>query len=236
MKKGIIFDKSKKIFPIIVMAIGIVLALALFIMRLNLVAVVNVAYMCIVVALTILGILFFKKLYLWNFIGYGVSGLAIVLYYAIWGADAGFGAFSSGKAGWSSAANALFAGANDYNFFVRLGGNLLLILPCVLAILALFFVGKKQFAKKGVHFAVTSLLSLVLAGTTIFYVLTMNLRSQPNVDRLWEGHDDYLDGVDKAKEGSPNVLFILMDDMGWGDTSLNGAIYDTPNMDRIGEE
>ena len=109
MKKGIIFDKSKKIFPIIVMAIGIVLALALFIMRLNLVAVVNVAYMCIVVALTILGILFFKKLYLWNFIGYGVSGLAIVLYYAIWGADAGFGAFSSGKAGWSSAANALFA-------------------------------------------------------------------------------------------------------------------------------
>ena len=79
MKKGIIFDKSKKIFPIIVMAIGIVLALALFIMRLNLVAVVNVAYMCIVVALTILGILFFKKLYLWNFIGYGVSGLAIVL-------------------------------------------------------------------------------------------------------------------------------------------------------------
>ena len=51
MKKGIIFDKSKKIFPIIVMAIGIVLALALFIMRLNLVAVVNVAYMCIVVAL-----------------------------------------------------------------------------------------------------------------------------------------------------------------------------------------
>ena len=236
MKKGIIFDKSKKIFPIIVMAIGIVLALALFIMRLNLVAVVNVAYMCIVVALTILGILFFKKLYLWNFIGYGVSGLAIVLYYAIWGADAGFGAFSSGKAGWSSAANALFAGAKDYNFFVRLGGNLLLILPCIIAILALFFVGKKQFAKKGVHFAVTSLLSLVLAGTTIFYVLTMNLRSQPNVDRLWDGHDDYLDGVDKAKEGSPNVLFILMDDMGWGDTSLNGAIYDTPNMDRIGEE
>lgn len=236
MKKGIIFDKSKKIFPIIVMAIGIVLALALFIMRLNLVAVVNVAYMCIVVALTILGILFFKKLYLWNFIGYGVSGLAIVLYYAIWGADAGFGAFSSGKAGWSSAANALLAGAKDYNFFVRLGGNLLLILPCIIAILALFFVGKKQFAKKGVHFAVTSLLSLVLAGTTIFYVLTMNLRSHPNVDRLWDGHDDYLDGVDKAKEGSPNVLFILMDDMGWGDTSLNGAIYDTPNMDRIGEE
>ena len=48
--------------------------------------------------------------------------------------------------------------------------------------------------------------------------------------------DDYLDGVDKAKSGNPNVLFILMDDMGYADTSLNGAIYDTPNMDRIGEE
>ena len=46
MKKGIVFDKSKKVFPMIVMAIGIVLALALLIMRLNIVAVVNVAFMC----------------------------------------------------------------------------------------------------------------------------------------------------------------------------------------------
>ena len=35
-----------------------------------------------------------------------------------------------------------------------------------------------------------------------------------------------LDGVDKNTEGKPNVLVILMDDMGYGDTSLNGAIYD----------
>ena len=64
----------------------------------------------------------------------------------------------------------------------------------------------------------------------------MNLRSQPNVQRLWEGHDDYLSKVDKAATDNPNVLVILMDDMGYGDTSLNGAIYHTPNMDRIGEE
>lgn len=236
MNKGIIFDKSKKVFPMIVMGIGIALALALFILRLNMVAVINVAYMCIVVALTILGILIFKKLYVWHFISYIVNGLAIVLYYAIWGADAGFGAFSSGAAGWKSTEHALMAGASDYNFFVRLGGNLLLILPSVIALLALFFVGKKQFEKKKLHFAITSVLSIVLAGTTIFYVLTMNLRSQPNVDRLWEGHDDYLKGVDKAKSDSPNVLFILMDDLGYGDVSLNGAVYDTPNLDRIGEE
>ncbi|MBQ4571799.1 MAG: sulfatase-like hydrolase/transferase [Clostridia bacterium] len=236
MKKGIVYDKSKKVFPIIIMAIGIVLALALQIMQLNILAVINVAYMCIVVALTILGVLFFKKLYVWNFIGYAVSGLSIVLYYAIWGADAGFGAFSSGKAGWSSVENALFSGADNYNFFIRLGGNILIILPCIIALVALFLVGKKQFDKKGAHFAATTLLTLFLAGTTIFYVLTMNLRSQPNVDRLWEGHDDYLKKVDKNTESKPNVLFIMMDDLGWGDISLNGAIYDTPNIDSIGED
>jgi len=236
VKKGILFDKSRKVFPMIVAAIGLVLALALIIMRLNILAVVNVAYMCIVVALTMLGVFIFKKLYIWNFIGYGVSGLAIVLYYAIWGADAGFGAFTSGLAGWTSAENPLFSGANDYNFFVRLGGNLLIILPCIIAVIALALAGIKQWKKKGAQVIVTSLLSIFLAGTTVLYVLTMNLRSQPNVDRLWEGHDDYLNRIDKNTSGKPNVLFVMMDDLGWGDISLNGAIYDTPNIDSIGEE
>ncbi len=236
MKKGIVYDNSKKVFPIIVMAIGIVLALALHIMRLNLLAVVNVAYMCIVVALIILGVIFFKKLYLWNFIGYGISGLAVVLYYTFWGADAGCGAFSTGKAGWKSAYNTLFSGSDNGNFFIRLFGNILIILPCIIALIALFLIAKEKFDKKGVHFVITTVLSLFLAGTTIFYVLTMNLRSQPNVERLWEGHDDYLNKIDKNTDSKPNVLFIMMDDLGWGDISLNGAIYNTPNIDNIGEE
>ena len=236
MKKGIVYDNSKKAFPIIIMVIGFVLAIALQVMRLNLLAVVNVGYMCIVVALTMLGIFIFKKLYLWNFIGYLASAISIVMYYTIWGADAGFGAFSSGKAGWDSVKNALFSGADDYNVFVRLGGNVLLVLPCIIALVILFKVGKKQFKKKTTHVMVTSLLSLFLAGTTVFYVLTMNLRSQPNVDRLWEGHDDYLKKVDKNTQDKPNVLFIMMDDLGWGDISLNGAIYNTPNIDSIGED
>ena len=103
MKKGVLFDNSKKFFPIITMVLGIILGIALLVMQLNLVAVVNVAYMCIISVLIILGLLIFKKLYLWNFIGYAFSALSIVMYYAIWGADAGFGAFSSGKAGWTSA-------------------------------------------------------------------------------------------------------------------------------------
>lgn len=236
MKKGIVYDNSKKAFPIIIMITGIVLALTLHIMRLNILAVVNVGYMCIVSALIILGILICKKLYLGFFAGYGASGIGIALYYTFWGADAGFGAFSSGKAGWSSVENALFSGADNYNFLVRLGGNILLILPCIIALFALFFVGKKHFEKRGAHFVATSLLSILLAGTSVFYVLTMNLRSQPNVDRLWEGHDDYLNRIDKNTENKPNVLFIMMDDLGWGDISLNGAIYDTPNIDSIGED
>ena len=236
MKKGIVFDKSKKVFPMIVMAIGIVLALALLIMRLNIVAVVNVAFMCIVVALMMLGIFIFKKLYIWNFITYAINGLAIVLYFSIWGADAGFGAFMSGKAGWSTLENTLTAGNDSFNFFVRLGGNILIILPCILALLALYFVGKKQFEKKGAHVVITSIISLILAATSSFYVITMNLRATPNVDRLWEGHDDYLNKLDKNTENKPNVLFILMDDLGWADVSINGGDFATPNIDSIGEE
>ena len=234
MKKDIIFEKANKPFPMIIGIIGIVLAIALLVARINFLAVVNVGFMCIVAALTIIGAIFCKKVYKWFIVGYGASAIGIFLYFLIWGADAGFGAFSTGKTGWSSAENPLFAG--EGSFLTRLGGGLLLLLPCIIAVVLLVLVAKKNFKKVGAHKLLTSVLSLVLAGTTVLYVLTMNLRAEPNVERLWEGHDDYLDGVDKVKKGNPNVLFILMDDMGYADTSLNGAIYDTPNMDRIGEE
>lgn len=234
MKKGIVFDKNKKIFPIITAVVGIGLALTLLIMRLNFFAVVNVGYMCIVSALIILGVLFKKRLYLGNFIGYSASATGIFLYFLIWGVDAGFGAFSSGLAGWKTAEHPLLTG--EGSFFTRLLGNILLLVPCIIVLVLLYKVGKKNFKKKGLHFALTSIISVMLAGVTVFYVLTMNLRAKPNTERLWEGHDDYLKSINKVKKDNPNVLFILMDDMGYGDTSLNGAIFNTPNMDRIGEE
>lgn len=234
VKQGIIFDKNKKVLPLITAIIGVILGIALLALRLNIVAVVNVAYMCILSAIIFLGIVIKKKVYLFNIVGYAGSATGIFLYFLIFGADAGFGAFSSGKAGWSSAEHPLFTGAG--NFLTRLGGNILLLLPCIIAVVALVIISKKAFKKTTAHKVVTSIISIALAGTTVLYVLTMNLRSKPNTTRLWKGHDDYLDGVDKAKSSNPNVLFILMDDMGYGDTSLNGAIYDTPNMDRIGEE
>ena len=236
MKKGIEFDKSKKVFPIIIAVIGLVMMLAMWITRLNMTAVVSVAYCCIVSALILLSLLFKKRLYLWMVVGYVASLFGIVTYFIVFGADAGFGAFTSGLEGFSTTDHPWLTG--EGNFFTRLLGNLLLALPSVAALI-LTVVTVIYAKEKAVFQKVFSrILSFVLVLTTVAFVLTMNLRSKPNVERMWEGHDDYLGKIDnnKTKSSSPNILFIMMDDLGYGDISANGAIYDTPNIDRIADE
>lgn len=236
MKKGIEFDKSKKVFPIIIAVVGLVMMLAMWITRLNMTAVVSVAYCCIVSALILLSLLFKKRLYLWMVVGYVASLFGIVTYFIVFGADAGFGAFTSGLEGFSTTDHPWLTG--EGNFFTRLIGNLLLALPSVAA-LVLTVVTVIYAKEKAVFQKVFSgILSFVLVLTTVAFVLTMNLRSKPNVERMWEGHDDYLGKIDnnKTKSSSPNILFIMMDDLGYGDISANGAIYDTPNIDRIADE
>lgn len=223
-------DKSMKKFPTALGLIGAAAAIALLILRLNLVAIVNAAYLMITALIIFLGIISKKKLYAPMLAGYGISLLGIITYFVIWGADAGFGAFTSGLAGFSSEAHSLLTG--EGTFLTRLGGNILIALPVILLAVLLFI-----FAKKGKKI-LSGLSSFFLVIFSVVFLLTMNLRSDPNTKRLWEGHDDYLKGVDKnkTKESSPNVLFVLMDDLGYGDISLNGALYDTPNIDSIGEE
>ena len=233
MKKGITLDTGKKVFPLIFMVLGLGLMLSLWILRLNIVAVVCVAFNCIMSALITLSLIIKKKVYAPMIFGYAAASIGVVVYYIIWGADAGFGAFTSGLAGFNSADHPLLTGSG--NFFTRLLGNILLVLPTVLALWGLFFIAKKTFTKEGVKMALSGVMSVLLMGTSVVFVLTMNLRSKPNTDRLWDGHDDYLGGVDKVSKDNPNVLFIMMDDLGYGDVSLNGAIYDTPNIDSIGE-
>ena len=225
------FDKSKKVFPIITGIIGLLIFAAIFILRLNLVTVVAVAYMCIISALILLGLIIKKKLYLWNLIGYGASGLGIILYYIIFGADAGFGAFTTGLAGFKSVDYTLFTRWAEVP--IRIIGNIFLALPWILALVLLVTVTAHNAKKIKPKKAVSVVFSVILTLTTVLYVLTMNLRSAPNTKRMWEGQDEYLKGVDQHKSDSPNVLFILMDDLGWGDISANGAIYETPNFDRI---
>ena len=233
MKKNIELDNGKKVFPLILMVIGIGLMLSLLILRLNIVAVVCVAFNCIMAAVITLSLIIKNKVYAPMIFSYALSSLGIIIYYTVWGADAGFGAFTTGLAGFSSEAHPLLTG--EGSFFTRILGNVLLALPAAASLWGLFFTARHSFGKAAVKKAVSALMCILLLGTSVVYVLTMNLRSKPNTVRLWEGHDDYLDGVDKTASDSPNVLIVMMDDLGWGDISLNGAIYDTPNIDSIGE-
>ena len=233
MENKISLDKSKKVFPVILMVIGLGIMVAQLATRQNIVGLVSLLYCCIMSAIMFLSLIIKKKVYLPMVLGYGFSFIGLFLFHVIWGADAGFGAFCSGLAGWSTVENSLFAG--EGSILTRLLGNLLLGLPAIASLLGLCFVAKKNCNKGALKTAMSALLSVLLMGSSVLSVLTGNLRTKPVTDRLWDGHDDYLDKVDTNTQGKPNVLVILMDDMGDGDTSLNGAIYDTPNMDSIGE-
>ncbi len=234
MKKEIHIDSGKKVLPVILMIIGAVLAVSLLFIRLNIVAVVMVAFNCIMSALITLSLIIKRKVYTPMVLAYALSGLGVMLYFIIFGADAGFGAFTSGLAGYSSADHPLFTG--DGSFLTRLLGNILLASPWIVSLSGLYLSAKHTFKRSGIKAAVCALMCICLLCTSVLYVLTMNMRSKPNTERLWEGHDKYLNGVDKKDAAdSPNVLVVMMDDLGWGDVSLNGAIYDTPNIDSIGE-
>ncbi len=234
MKKEIKLDLGKKVFPLILMGIGVALAIAMLVTRVNMTAVVCVAFNCIISAIIALSLIIKKKVYAPMVFAYAAVSLGVVLYFVIWGADAGFGAFTSGLVGYTSQDNSFFTG--EGNLLTRLLGNILIVAPNAVSLWALFFVAKKTFKRTVIKTVLSAVLTVCLLGTTVLYVLTMNLRAKPNTERLWEGHDDYLKKVDnKATNESPNVLIILMDDLGYGDVSLNGAIYDTPNIDSIGE-
>lgn len=233
MENKISLDKSKKVFPVILMVIGLGIMVAQLATRQNLVGLVSLLYCCIMSAVMFLSLIIKKKVYLPMVLGYAFSFIGLYLFHVIWGADAGFGAFCSGLAGWSSVENPLFAG--EGSILTRIAGNLILGLPAIASLLGLVFVAKKNCNKGGLKTFTSALLSVLLMASSVLAVLTGNLRTKPVTDRLWDGHDDYLDNVDSNTQGKPNVLVIMMDDMGYGDTSLNGAIYDTPNMDSIGK-
>lgn len=41
--------------------------------------------------------------------------------------------------------------------------------------------------------------------------------------------------AERAKEGIPNVLFIVLDDLGFGQLGCYGAPINTPNLDALAE-
>lgn len=236
LKKRIELDREKKVLPLLMLVLGIAMFIAMWVTRLNLVALICTIYCCITSAVIFLGLIIKKKLYLFTAIGYAVSFIGIISYAVIMGADAGFGAFTSGLAGFSSAEHPWLTGAG--NFGTRLLGNLLIMLPSALALLAIILCVRFIVKKITLQRVLACVFSVVLMGTTVLFVFTMNLRTKPNTVRMWDGQDDYLDNVDanKTDSNAPNVLVVLMDDLGYGDISANGAIYDTPNIDRLVDE
>ena len=39
----------------------------------------------------------------------------------------------------------------------------------------------------------------------------------------------------RAKEGAPNIIFFILDDVGYGQMSVFGGLVNTPNLDRLAE-
>lgn len=226
-------DYTLKVFPIILFAVGIIMMLAQWITGVNLTMVVGLVYCCLMSLAIAIGVIFMKKLYMWIVGGYAAALFGIITYLIFRGADAGFGAFSTGLAGFSTADHPLFTG--EGNFFTRLLGNFLIALPVITAIVLLVVFAAKITKKFTFQRIITGIMSVVLMGTTVLFVLTTNLRTEPKTQRMWEGQDEYLKNMDKnaTRESKPNVLFILMDDLGYGDVSANGSIYETPNIDSI---
>lgn len=228
-------DYALKVFPIILFAVGIIMMFAQWITGVNLTMVVGLVYCCLMSLAIAIGVIFMKKLYMWIVGGYAAAFFGIITYLIFRGADAGFGAFSTGLAGFSTADHPLFTG--EGNFFTRLLGNFLIALPVITAIVLLVVFAAKITKKFTFQRIITGIMSVVLMGTTVLFVLTTNLRTEPKTQRMWEGQDEYLKNMDKnaTRESKPNVLFILMDDLGYGDVSANGSIYETPNIDSIAE-
>lgn len=228
-------DYSKKVFPLIVFVAGLLLMLAQWITGVNMTMIVCLLFCCFTSLFIAIGVIFKKKLYMFMVGGYAATFFGMITYLMYKGADAGFGAFSTGLAGFNTADHPLFTGPG--NAFTRILGNLIIALPVITAVVLLIVFTVKICKKITLQRVLTSVVSVVLIFTSIFFVLSTNLRTEPKTDRMWEGQDEYLKNMDKnaVTENKPNVLFILMDDMGYGDVSCNGAIYDTPNIDSIAE-
>ncbi len=185
-------------------------ALCMLISGFNFLAVVAIA-LSLFFAIVILAQAVFKGYVgFWSVLSFIVSHASLLLYYYIWSADAPISRFLY---------SALFT-----------------LIPIGIAVFILFLprissVGGKRLIAGGC--------ALVLAGASVFFLLAGSFRARPVVQSLKEGQDDYLNSLSQNGKRKPNVLFVLMDDMGYADISLSSylgqqnATIKTPNIDSI---
>lgn len=237
--KRLVFTTESNKFTACLNIAAVLLMLTQWIAGLNIITLINLVFLCMVSLFIFIGIVFRKKFNIRLLAAYLIPVFAIASFYIVAGADAGWGALSTGKEGFVNTANVLWQG--EGNFFTRLVGNLLIIIPCVVSVLLLALLIKKYAHKKGM-LTIASLLSAGLMLVSVALVFTTNLRAKTQAFDLSEGEDEYLKALNDyyknngLRSDSPNVLVVLMDDMGYGDTSLNGnEVFDTPAFDFIGE-
>lgn len=164
-----------------------------------------------------ISVIFKQQVQLYQWITYLVLTGGSLFVFAVWGAE-GFGK--------------------------SLGYGLLLTLAPIAFSLVLFFTDavcrKNKLAKR-----ITAIvLSVMMIGSSLFYFFAMSMRMRPTVKSMQKGHDDYLKNVNPAKEGAPNVLIILMDDMAYSDISCYSYLnkegkaptINTPALDALAED
>ncbi len=234
------FQSSKNKFSIALVIIAVALMLTQWIVGLNLITLINLIFLFIVSVTICINVVFKARLNKWLLLAYALPIFAIATFYIVAGADSGWGALSSGKDGFVNTDHYLWQG--EGNFFTRLVGNILIVSPCVALASVLFLICKKLHDKKCVR-PIASVLSVSMILASVALIFTCNLRAKPIAVDMSGGEDDYMKALNDyyKKNGvnseSPNVLVILMDDMGYGDTSYNGnTVYSTPAMDYVGQE
>lgn len=209
-------DKSKHIFDIVYLAFCSAFTLIMWCTGYNFLPLIS-DILGIVAGVLVFARLLSKKnvgLYLW--ISYIVCMCGLFVYFLIWGAE------SFGKNLW-------------YNF-------VLVLFP---VLLATFVYLADKVLKKQLALSITcAVCAFLMAGTAIINVFFYNLRLRPTCESLQEGHDEYLKNVAakyQTNSNSPNVLVILMDDMGYSDISAYSylgskkATINTPNIDSIAD-
>ena len=150
---------------------------------------------------------------IWIFFSYIVIVLGNLIFYLVWGADP---------------------------FIDRAFNNIALsIAPLGLALI-FWFLPRICRAKDYRWIAVIILIAMTLSNLLYFFAAAFRVR--PRVESMKSGHDEYLASMTDTSANSPNILIVLMDDMGYSDLSSysylgeSEATIKTPNIDALADD